>query len=60
MVSTEFAFDLKEHIEFLRNEFSEQMDYLEKVKKLKSEKDLDVLEGEDLEKYEEASKFIAS
>ena len=52
MISTEFGFDLREHIEFLRNEFSEQIDYLEKTKKLKSEKDLPVLEGKDLIKHE--------
>jgi hypothetical protein len=59
MISTEFGFDLKEHIEFLRNEFSQQVDYLEKVQKLKSEKDLQVLEGEDLKKHEKAAEMIA-
>ena len=46
MISTKFGFDLKEHIEFLRNEFSQQIDYLEKLQKLKSEKDLQVYEGQ--------------
>lgn len=60
MISTEFGFDLKEHIEFLRNEFSVQIDYLEKVEKFKSEKGLHVLEGKDLKKHEMQVEMLAS
>lgn len=50
MISTEFGFDLKEHIEFLRNEFSQQLDQLEKEIIDKSENNSLALEAKDLKK----------